>query len=83
MPKNQIGLAGLAIEALDHFECLCSQQQVLEVIIELFQDPDEKNLVTRAELLLDMYRGAVDNQLDELRVCLEGIYQLISGKEEA
>lgn len=81
MPKNQIGLANLAREALDHFNCLRDQQQILELVIELFDYPDEKNFATRAGLLLDMYRASTDNQLDELRICLEGIRQLIIGKE--
>ena len=80
MPKNQIGLASLVIGALDEFENLRSQQQVLEVIIDLFHNPDE-NLATRAGLLLDMYRSAVDNQLDELRVSLEGIHKLVVGSK--
>lgn len=78
MPKNQTDLVSLSIEALYEFERLCNQQQVLEVIIRLFDNPDE-NLVIRAELLLDMHRAAVGNQLDELKVSLEGIKELVMG----
>lgn len=83
MPKNQRGLASLAIEALDEFERLRSLQQVLEVILDLFHNPNE-NLILRAELLLDMYRASVDNHLDEMRVCLEALYEVTTGtpKEE-
>lgn len=83
MPKIELGLASLAIESLDHLNCLRDQQQILELVIELFDYPDEKNFVTRAGLLLNMYRASVDNQLDELRACLEQIRQLITGKEES
>lgn len=79
MPKNQRSLASLAIEALDEFERLRSLQQVLEVIIDLFHNSDE-NLILRVELLLDMYRASADNHLDQMRVCLETLYEVTTGK---
>ncbi len=79
MPKNQRSLASLVIETLDNFERLRNLQQVLEMVLDLFHEPDE-NLILRAELLLDMYRADVDNQLDEMRVCLAELYEVTTGK---
>lgn len=82
MAKNQLGLASLSIEALDEFEHLCNTQHLLEVILSLFDEPDDDKTILKAGLLLDLYRASVDNHLAELRFYLLAIQKLAIGARE-
>lgn len=69
-------LTSLAIGALDRFSRIKNLQDILEVCLDELAQPSAKNPQLRIELLISLYRADMALHLDELRVELEGIFQL-------
>lgn len=76
MPNN---LASLSISALDEFSRLEELQDLLEICLEELLNPSEKS-VGRAVLLIAVYLPDSKLRLEELKISLERIHQLATGK---
>lgn len=79
MPRN---LAGSIIGALDEFERIRALQQILEIGLENLLDNPTEDSKRSGELLFSLYKSDMELRLDELRVHLQAIKLLVTGKPE-
>lgn len=76
-------LATSVVGAIDEFERIRSLQAILEIALEnLLDDPTEESKRSGA-LLFSLYKSDMELRLDELRVHLQAIRQLMTGKPES
>lgn len=80
MPRNN--LTSSIVGAIDEFERICSLQQVLEIGLENLLDNPTEESKSSGELLFSLYKSDMELRLDELRVHLQRIRQLVVGKPE-
>lgn len=66
----------LLIRLEDELNRLFVLQQVLQIALEQFNDPDEKTMV-RADLLIDLYLAQAEYYFDELKAVTSQIRQLL------
>lgn len=69
MPEE---LSSSVIAAIDQYDQMFALQEIIELCIEQFDEPEEK-IQARVPLLLRMYLSALSYNFDELRTELERI----------
>lgn len=69
--------------ALEEFERIRGLQQILEIALESFLDDPTEESKRSGELLFSLYRSDMELRLDELRIHLQALRQLVVGKPES
>ena len=77
-PRNN--LAGSIIGAIDEYERIRNLQQILEIGLENLLDTPTEASKSSGELLFSLYKADMELRLDELRVHLQRIRQLVIGE---